>query len=124
MVDIGTNPPYSFALGDEPGRLMLDKNEFYTLLGANLRARREALGLRQAEVAESVGISRTSLTNIECGRQRILVDQFAVICAKLAVPPAELMPVEAPRHRPVQTKLAQIPAVKSFVKAVEEGNRR
>ena len=102
---------------------MLDKNEFYTLLGANLRAKREALGLRQAEVAESVGISRTSLTNIECGRQRILVDQLAMICTKLAVTPAELIPVEAPRHRPAQAKLAQIPVVKSFLKAVE-GNRR
>jgi transcriptional regulator with XRE-family HTH domain len=123
MVDIGINPPYSCVLGTNRVA-MLEKNEFYMLLGANLRAKREALGLRQAEVAESVGISRTSLTNIECGRQRILVDQLAEICARLAVTPSELIPVEAPRSRPAQAKLAQIPAVKSFLRAVEEGNRR
>ena len=32
--------------------------------------------MNQAELAKRIGLSRTSITNIERGRQRLLVDQF------------------------------------------------
>lgn len=102
---------------------MLDRDQFYAVLGAKLRAKREALGLRQSEVAEAVGISRTSLTNIECGRQRILVDQLAVICNKLAVNTSELIPLDVPRAKSVQAKLAEMGVVKNFLEAVHRDRR-
>jgi transcriptional regulator with XRE-family HTH domain len=97
---------------------MIDRARFYAELGSKLRATREAKGLRQAELAEAVGISRTSLTNIECGRQRVLVDQLAVICGKLGTSPAELIPDQAPHSKGAQDKLANIAVVANFLESV------
>ena len=65
---------------------------FYEALGARIKARREEIHLRQAEVAESVGLSRTSITNIERGRQRLFLDQFVQICHALETVPSEMIP--------------------------------
>lgn len=42
----------------------------YQKLGQHLRQKREAAKLTQAHVAEGVGVLRTSITNIEAGRQK------------------------------------------------------
>lgn len=97
---------------------MVDRNQFYTELGARLRNKREALGLKQSDIAEAAGISRTSLTNIECGRQRILVDQLSLICHRLGVSAAEILPAEVVMPKTAQSKLAKIPVVANFVKSV------
>lgn len=55
---------------------MIDADRFYEDLGRAIRARREALEITQAELGVRIGLSRTSVTNIECGRQRLLIDQF------------------------------------------------
>lgn len=65
---------------------------FYERLGARIKARREEIHLRQSELAESIGLSRTSVTNIERGRQRLFLDQFAEICRALKVAPSEMIP--------------------------------
>jgi transcriptional regulator with XRE-family HTH domain len=65
---------------------------FYERLGARIKARREEIHLRQAELAEGIGLSRTSVTNIERGRQRLFLDQFAEICHVLKVAPSEMIP--------------------------------
>lgn len=64
---------------------------FYEVLGARIKARREEVHLRQAELAESVGLSRTSITNVEGGRQRLFLDQFVEICRALKVAPSEII---------------------------------
>ncbi len=38
-------------------------------LGAQVRALRNAAGLTQGELADRIGLTRTSVTNIEAGRQ-------------------------------------------------------
>lgn len=65
---------------------------FYERLGARIKVRREEIHMRQAELAESIGLSRTSVTNIERGRQRLFLDQFAEICHVLKVAPSEMIP--------------------------------
>lgn len=53
----------------------------YKRFGKNVRNIRVACGLSQAQLAERVGLVRTSIVNIEAGRQRILLDdiqRFAV----------------------------------------------
>lgn len=40
------------------------------VLGAQLRARREALGLSQADVAERAGVSREFVVRLEGGKRR------------------------------------------------------
>lgn len=52
----------------------------YRLLGAKIEHIRTALGWTQEELAEKVGLKRTSIVNIEAGRQRVLladVERFA-----------------------------------------------
>ena len=52
----------------------------YVLFGARVQQVREALGMTQDDLRKKVGLTRTSIANIEAGRQRILlhdVDRFA-----------------------------------------------
>lgn len=53
----------------------------YKRFGKNLRNIRLACGMSQERLGERVGLTRTSIVNIEMGRQRILLDdvqRFAV----------------------------------------------
>lgn len=66
-------------------------SDFYAALGANIRKRREKLGLTQDQLAGEIGLSRTSIVNIEAGRQGIAVHQFVDISESLAVAPGVLL---------------------------------
>lgn len=53
----------------------------YRLLGAKIEQTRTMLGWTQAELAKKVGLTRTSICNIEAGRQRMplhYVEKFAI----------------------------------------------
>lgn len=52
-------------------------------LGRQIRVLRRIRGLTQAELATRIGISRTSLTNIEKGRQSVSVEMYYRIAAAL-----------------------------------------
>lgn len=67
------------------------ENDFYQRLGASIRRSREEADLTQTELAAMVGVSRTSLTNMELGRQRILVDQLASVAMALNTSVGDLM---------------------------------
>jgi transcriptional regulator with XRE-family HTH domain len=107
--------------GEEFLMPMAHRDQFYIELGNRLRVKREKSELTQAEVAEAAGISRTSLTNIEGGRQRILVDQLAVICNKLNTTMDDIVPTGAMKPKKVQDKLTKIPVVASFLQSVAAG---
>jgi transcriptional regulator with XRE-family HTH domain len=73
--------------------LASDKNQrFYRQLGNAIRTAREGRKLTQEQVALSVGLKRTSLTNIERGRQKLLAHTLADIAHTLGVSAAELLP--------------------------------
>jgi transcriptional regulator with XRE-family HTH domain len=61
----------------------VSKAELYQRLGENIRQARVARGLRQIQLADRCDLSRTSLTNIELGRQGVLVDQLVRIATEL-----------------------------------------
>lgn len=65
--------------------------EIYMHLGAEIRRRREGLGLSQAQLADRVGVKRTSITMIERGAQAMLVHQFLEIARVLKVSPEKLL---------------------------------
>jgi DNA-binding XRE family transcriptional regulator len=53
----------------------------YKRFGKNIRNLRLACGMTQGRLGEKVGLTRTSIVNIEAGRQRVLlgdVQRFAV----------------------------------------------
>jgi transcriptional regulator with XRE-family HTH domain len=84
-----------FTMKDSP-----EHSEFYKQLGANIRKNRLALGRSQDELARGIGLTRTSLTNIENGRQHPPLHTFCDIAEQLKIDPSALLPVRA---APVQT---------------------
>lgn len=68
----------------------------YKQFGRRLRELREAKGLTQGEVAERVKLKRTSVTNIERGRQHIALHQLFLLAAAVGKSPSELLPDTEP----------------------------
>ena len=91
-------------------------------LGRRIRAARDGK-LTQASLGERIGLSRTAITNIECGRQRLLVDQLVDIANALGVPASELLPSSGTRQ-PVRSEIdpaiAEMPTVEKWVKAAKK----
>lgn len=62
----------------------------YVSFGEIIKARRVALGWTQTDLASKVGLSRTSVTNIEIGRQRILLSDLFDFARAFGVSPKTL----------------------------------
>lgn len=93
----------------------MEKSEIYEALGRNIRAERRRQRLNQEDLASAVGMSRSSITNIELGRQSLLVDHLYRIADALGTTPEALMPrVEtAPRAK---TAPALTPALSAWIR--------
>lgn len=63
----------------------------YRLFGAKIEHVRTALGWTQEELAGKVGLKRTSIVNIESGRQRILMHDVEKFSAAFGTTPKALM---------------------------------
>ena len=63
----------------------------YAQIGAEIRRRREGLGLSQAQLADKINVGRTSITMIERGSQAILVHQLLDIAKALRTSPDKLL---------------------------------
>lgn len=63
----------------------------YKKLGHRIRMMRCGLGMTQGSYAKKVGLNRTSIVNIEAGRQRILLHQVRKFAAALGIIPAALI---------------------------------
>ncbi|MDV4179767.1 helix-turn-helix transcriptional regulator [Rhizobium brockwellii] len=64
----------------------------YLGIGGLIRQRRKQLKLTQEKLAPLVDLSRTSLANIESGRQKVLVHQLFAFSSALEMDPADLLP--------------------------------
>lgn len=60
-------------------------------IGATLRQRREALGIRQQDVARQLKMHRTYYGAIERGQKNVRLDTLKRICATLGLQMWELM---------------------------------
>lgn len=88
---------------------MLDgKADFDRALGERIREAREGVGVKQDQLARAVGLSRTSITNIERGRQGVQAYLLARIADVLGKPPAELLPRLAPQPEAVPEKVRSL----------------
>jgi len=65
---------------------------FYRELGDLIRNRRKAIGMSQDALARYVGMSRTSITNIECGRQQVSLHLLYELATFLRIEPSALLP--------------------------------
>lgn len=69
-----------------------DEPRFYLLLGANIRSVRLDRGLTQGDLAAAIGLDRSSIANIERGRQKVPLYAFTLLTEVLSQDPAELLP--------------------------------
>jgi DNA-binding XRE family transcriptional regulator len=70
----------------------IDETTLYRHVGAAIRKHREACGMTQAQLATAVGLLRTSVVNLEAGRQRAPLHTLFPICAVLGIEAADLLP--------------------------------
>ena len=71
---------------------MDDHEDFYREVGRRVRRARKARLLTQQALASLVSLTRTSITNIEKGRQKILLHTLADLAKALHVEYAALLP--------------------------------
>jgi len=74
----------------------------YQRFGLLLRDLRKRAGLTQEELGGRVNLTRTSITNIEQGRQNVALHQFFEFANALGVPPATLLPTGVTREEIVR----------------------
>lgn len=63
----------------------------YRTIGAHLATARTQRGVRQADLATAIGLTRASVTNIESGAQRIQVHTLIAAAQALNLDPADLI---------------------------------
>ncbi len=64
----------------------------YIEIGKRIRQERQAIGFNQAELAQEVGLTRTSIVNIERGYQRPPIHTLYRVARALAIPIDDLLP--------------------------------
>lgn len=77
----------------------MNSANIYLEFGVRVRKSRIAVELTQEALGERVGLSRTSITNIESGRQKILLHQFFLLAEALSVRPQALLPTAQPKKQ-------------------------
>ena len=66
--------------------------QLYRAIGQQVRAARERAEMTQETLAARVGLTRTSVTNVEHGRQKIQVHTLCALADVLGVPCSTLLP--------------------------------
>ena len=79
----------------------------YKEFGLRLRSARKAAQLTQEALAERVNMSRTSITNIEKGRQHIPIHTLFKLATAVGLPPARLLPRQQIEPEPRIRKLLE-----------------
>jgi transcriptional regulator with XRE-family HTH domain len=70
----------------------LDHELLNKQIGSRIKQRRTKNGMTQVELAKRVGLSRTSIANIEAGQQCPPLPVLYSICHELGVEPNSLLP--------------------------------
>jgi transcriptional regulator with XRE-family HTH domain len=83
------------------------KGDFDRVLGKRIREARERAGVKQDQLAQAVGLSRTSITNIERGRQGVQAYLLTRIADVLGQHAAELLPRLDP-GQPISDKVREL----------------
>jgi transcriptional regulator with XRE-family HTH domain len=67
-------------------------NDIYRHIGKRIQAERLALGFSQDDLAKVIDLERTSVTNLEAGRQRLPIHKLYQIADMLGISVFSLMP--------------------------------
>lgn len=60
---------------------MSKPEKLYATLGVRIRFLREMKNMTQAQLAQRIGLTRTSITHIEAGEQRLMLDDISKLAA-------------------------------------------
>lgn len=71
---------------------LMDSQVALTMIGALIRDHREARWMTQQDLAAPSGCSRSSVANIEAGRQDIPVTRLLAFASVLRISPVDLLP--------------------------------
>lgn len=74
----------------------------YRIIGQNVRDARDDSGLTQEELADAIGVSRTSITNLERGEQRPPLHRLLRLAQSLDVSFSDLIPEWSELEREVR----------------------
>ena len=75
------------------------EGELQKVVGKNLRAYRESLGLSQEEFADEVGVHRTYMGALERGERNLTLKSLERIADRLGLDPLKLLDDRAQRKR-------------------------
>jgi len=100
----------------------MQKQIIYGSLGGKIRHERVKLEINQDELARRVGLSRTSITNVELGRQGLAVHQLFEFADALGVEPCDLLP-EKPSPVPAEAR-SVTPQISQWVASLKSKSIR
>jgi transcriptional regulator with XRE-family HTH domain len=72
----------------------MDADLIYISIGRNVRRERQRLKWSQEQLAVRIGLLRTSIANIEAGKQRVPLHTICEIAAALDIMPGRLLPAD------------------------------
>lgn len=70
------------------------KSILYEIIGDRIKAKRKELGLNQIDLANSLKVARSSISNIEIGRHQIPLHLLYELCALLKVSISDILPTQ------------------------------
>lgn len=95
---------------------MICDEKLYQAVGARLKQLREAERYTQSELANKVGLERTSITNIENGNQKLPLHVLYKLCEVFKVDLPTVLPTLAEVQSVDESHLKDIQVGSSFVK--------
>lgn len=71
---------------------MIDEVRLKKMIGGRIKELRIKCGKKQVELASAVGLERTSITNIEAGKQMVTIPVLYRICLELEASVGDVLP--------------------------------
>lgn len=104
---------------------MDDHSLFYRQVGNRIRAKRRERGLSQEGLAKAIGLKRPSISNIEKGRQNLLLHTFCDIASTLDTTTDALVATDREPQSIRMPDLRSLPKdVREFIEAGISTNKK
>ena len=86
--------------------MQVDETLLYNLIGTTIKQQRRKADMTQEQLADAVGVLRTSITNIEAGRQKLPLHVLYEVCIALGVEIATILPTNAAVSQPTTRSIS------------------
>lgn len=100
----------------------------YLIIGERIRIRRNELGYSQTQLGKKVSLTRSSIANIEAGRQRPMIHTVMQIANELGMEPRDFLPEVEQPQRPMSLETGSLDgqpeSTQNFVQRVIQQARR